>query len=132
MKEPRWVPESAVIAMQEELIAEHGGATGIRDSGLLSASLARPRHLFAYSDTVTLFDLAAAYAYGLAKNHAFVDGNKRIALVVIDVFLHLNGYELVASEAEAVIKITNLVEGIDEQDFIAAWVAANSQELGLE
>jgi death-on-curing protein len=68
----------------------------------------------------------------LAKNHAFVDGNKRIALVVIDVFLRLNGYELVASEAEAVIKITNLVEGIDEQDSIAAWIAANSQELGLE
>jgi death-on-curing protein len=81
---------------------------------------------------VTLFDLAALYAYGLAKNYAFIDGNKRIALVVIDVFLRLNGYELVASEAEAVIKINNLVEGIDEQDSIAAWVAANSQELGLE
>jgi len=132
MKEPRWVPESAVIAMHEELIAEHGGATGIRDSGLLSASLARPKHLIAYSDTVTLFDLAAAYAYGLAKNHAFVDGNKRISLVVTDVFLRINGYELVASEAEAVIKINNLVEGIDEQDSIAAWIAANSQELGLE
>jgi death-on-curing protein len=79
-----------------------------------------------------LFDLAALYAYGLAKNYAFIDGNKRIALVVIDVFLRLNGYELVASEAEAVIKINNLVEGIDEQDSIAAWVAANSQELGLE
>jgi death-on-curing protein len=132
MKEARWVPESAVIAMHEELIAEHGGAAGIRDSGLLSASLARPKHLLTYSDTVTLFDLAAAYAYGLAKNHAFVDGNKRIALVVIDVFLRLNGYELVASEAEAVIKINNLVEGIEEQDSIAIWVAANSQELGLE
>lgn len=124
--------ESAVIAMHEELIAEHGGATAIRDSGLLSASLARAKDLFTYSDRVTLFDLAAAYAYGFAKNHAFIDGNKRIALVVIDVFLRLNGYELIAQEAEAVIKITNLAEGIEEQDSIAAWIAANSQELDLE
>jgi death-on-curing protein len=84
------------------------------------------------SDRVTLFDLAAAYAYGFAKNHAFIDGNKRIALVVIDVFLRLNGYELIAQEAEAVIKITNLAEGIEEQDSIVAWIAANSQELDLE
>ncbi len=67
-----------------------------------------------------MFDLAAAYAYGFAKNHAFIDGNKRIALVVIDVFLRLNGYKLVASEAEAVIKINNLIEGIDEHNSIAA------------
>ncbi|WP_414585413.1 type II toxin-antitoxin system death-on-curing family toxin [Scytonema sp. PCC 10023] len=132
MKEPRWVSESAVIAMHEELIAEHGGATAIRDSGLLSASLARAKHLFTYSDSATLFDLAAAYAYGLAKNHAFIDGNKRIPLVVIDVFLRLNGYELIAQEAEAVIKITNLAAGIEEQDSIAAWIGANSQELDLE
>ena len=119
MKQPRWIPESAVIAMQEALIADHGGMIGIRDSGLLSASLARPQHLFNYSDRVTLFELAAAYAYGLAKNHVFLDGNKRIALVVIDIFLRLNGYELIASEAEAVIKITNLAAGVEEQDSIA-------------
>ena len=106
MKEPYWMPESAVIAIQEELIAEQGGVAGIRDSELLSTSLARPKHLFAYSDSATLFDLAAVYVYGLAKNYAFIDGNKRIALVVIDVFLRLNGYELVASEAEAVIHKT--------------------------
>ena len=133
MKEPRWMPELAVIAIHEELITEHGGATGLRDSGLLWASLARPKHLFTYSnDTVTLFDLAAAYAYGLAKNHPFVDGNKRIALAVIDVFLRLNGYHLAASEAQAVIKISNLAQGIEDQDSIAAWIAGNSQELNLE
>jgi death-on-curing protein len=132
MKEPCWVPESAVIAIQEKLIAEQGGVAGIRDSELLSASLARPKHLFAYSDSVTLFDLAAVYVYGLAKKYAFIDGNKRIALVIIDVFLRLNGYELVASEAEAVIKINNLVAGLEEQDSIAAWIAANAQELDLE
>lgn len=132
MKEPCWVPESAVIAIQEQLISEQGGVPGIRDSELLSGSLTKPKYLFANSDNVTLFDLAAVYVYGLAKNYAFIDGNKRIALVVIDVFLRLNGYELVASEAEAVIKINNLVAGLEKQDSIAAWIAVNSQELGLE
>ncbi|NEN99106.1 MAG: type II toxin-antitoxin system death-on-curing family toxin [Moorea sp. SIO3I7] len=129
MKEPRWVPEQAVIAIHDELIVEHGGCFGLRDPNLLSSSLARPKHLFAYSDSASLFDIAAAYAFGLAKNHPFVDGNKRIALAVIDVFLRLNGYELVAAEEEAVIKINNLVEGIENQESIATWIAANSQEL---
>lgn len=128
MKEPRWVPEIAVSAMHEELIAEHGGASGLRDSGLLSASLARPRHLFSYSENATLFDLAAAYGYGLAKNHSFVDGNKRIALAVIDVFLRLNGYKLVAPEPEAVVMMINLVEGVENQDSLAAWISENSQK----
>jgi death-on-curing protein len=132
VKEPRWVPEQAVIAMHDELIAEHGGDSGLRDPGLLSASLARPQHLFTYSDSASLFELAAAYAFGLAKNHAFVDGNKRIALAVIDVFLRLNGYELVAAEEESVIKINDLVEGIENQETIAAWIAANSQELSQD
>lgn len=132
MKEPRWVPKQAVITMHGELIEEHGGDSGLREPGLLSASLARPQHLFAYSDSASLFDLAAAYAFALAKNHAFVDGNKRIALAVIDVFLRLNGYELVAAEEESVIKIKDLIEGIENQDTIAAWIAANSQELPKE
>ncbi|NEO68517.1 type II toxin-antitoxin system death-on-curing family toxin [Moorena sp. SIO3H5] len=129
MKEPRWVPEQAVIAIHDKLILEHGGCFGLRDPNLLSSSLARPKHLFRYSDSASLFDLAAAYAFGLAKNHPFVDGNKRIALAVIDVFLRLNRYELVAVEEEAVIKINNLVEGIENQESIATWIAANSQEL---
>ncbi|NEQ71346.1 MAG: type II toxin-antitoxin system death-on-curing family toxin [Symploca sp. SIO2D2] len=87
MKEPRWVPDQAVIAIHDELIAEHEGDSGLRDPGLLAASLARPKNVFTYTDNATLCDLAAAYAFGLAKNHAFVDGNKRIALAVIDVFL---------------------------------------------
>ncbi|OLT69086.1 death-on-curing protein [Moorena producens 3L] len=108
---------------------EHGGCFGLRDPNLLSSSLARPKHLFAYSDSASLFDLTAAYAFSLAKNHPFVDGNKRIALAVIDVFLRLNGYELVAAEEEAVIKINNLVEGIENQESIATWIAGNSQEV---
>ncbi|MDI9635849.1 type II toxin-antitoxin system death-on-curing family toxin [Oscillatoria amoena NRMC-F 0135] len=129
MKQPHWVPEAAVIEIHRQLITEHGGTAGIRDSGLLSASLARPKNLFVYAKTVSLFDLAAAYAYGLAKNHAFVDGNKRIALAIIDVFLRLNGYELIAPESEAVIKIINLVEGIDNQESICDWIQSNSQKL---
>lgn len=129
MKEPRWVPEQAVIDIHDELIQEHGGCFGLRDPNLLSSSLARPKNLFAYIDSASLFDLAAAYAFSLAKNHPFVDGNKRIALAVIDVFLRLNGYELVAAEEEAVTKIKDLVEGIENQESIATWIAANSQEL---
>lgn len=129
MNEPCWVPESAVRAIHGELISEHGGIAGLRDSGLLSANLARPQHLFTYSDSPDLFDIAAAYAYGLAKNHAFVDGNKRIALAVIDVFLRLNNYKLIAAEVDAVIKINDLVAGIESQESIAAWLKANSQKL---
>lgn len=129
MKEPRWVPETAVVAIHEELIAEHGGKPELRDSGLLSASLARPRHLFSYSENATLFDLAAAYGYGLAKNHSFVDGNKRIALAAIDVFLRLNNYKLVAPEPEAVVMMINLVDGVEDQESLAAWIGENSQEL---
>ncbi|NEO47689.1 MAG: type II toxin-antitoxin system death-on-curing family toxin [Moorea sp. SIO4A3] len=109
MKEPRWVPEQAVIAIHDKLILEHGGCSGLRDPNLLSSSLARPKHLFYYIDSASLFDIAAAYAFSLAKNHPFVDGNKRIALAVIDVFLRLNRYELVAVEEEAVTKINDLV-----------------------
>lgn len=129
MKEPRWVPETAVSVIHEELIVEHGGEPGLRDSGLLSASLARPRHLFSYSENATVFELAAAYGYGLAKNHSFVDGNKRIALAIIDVFLRLNGYKLVAPESEAVVMMISLVEGVENQESLAAWIAKNSQEL---
>lgn len=129
MKEPRWIPESAIREIQQQLIAEHGGAEGLRDPGLLSASLARPKHLFYYNDTATLFNLAAAYAYGLAKNHCFLDGNKRIALAAIDVFLRINGYQLIAPETEAVIMIIGLVEGVEDEDTLAAWIRQNSEKI---
>jgi death-on-curing protein len=122
------VAELAVTAMHQELIAEHGGDTGLRDPGLLSASLARPQHLLVYGVNASLFDLAAAYGYGLAKNYCFVDGNKRIALTVIDVFLRLNRYKLVAPEAEAVIMMLSL-EGVENQETLARWIELNSQEL---
>ncbi|RUR84453.1 type II toxin-antitoxin system death-on-curing family toxin [Chlorogloeopsis fritschii PCC 9212] len=105
------------------------GTPGLIDAGLLSATLARPKHSFCYSENVTLFDLAAAYGYGLAKNHCFIDGNKRISLAVIDVFLRLNGYMLAAPEAEAVVMILGLVEETENQDTLAVWIKDNSQQL---
>lgn len=130
MKEPRWVPPSAVTAIHQELIAEHGGKIGLRDPELISVSLAKPRYVLAYSQNdVDLFDLAAAYGYNLAKNHCFIDGNKRIALTVMDVFLRLNGYKLVAPETEAVMMMFSITAGAESQEHLAAWIAMNSQKL---
>ncbi len=129
MKEPHWIPIEAICAMHLELIAEHGGLPGIRDQGLLESALARPRNLWAY-EKPTLFDLAAAYGFGLAKNHGFVDGNKRIALAAIDVFLRINGYHLTATEADAVATIRRLAESKLNQAGLAAWVGKHVAKSG--
>lgn len=102
MREPLWISERAVIDIHEALIAAHDGMSGLRDPNLRSSSLARPQNLFFYNPEASLFDLAAAYGYGFARNHPFIDGNKRTALVVIDVFLRINGYRLIAPEPAAV------------------------------
>lgn len=99
--EPFWISEPLAKAMHDDQLRQHGGIPGIRDENLLSASLARPQNLFVYGESPTLFDLAAAYGYGLAKNHPFVDGNKRAAFVVMTVFLELNGYSLEVPVSEA-------------------------------
>jgi death-on-curing protein len=92
MSEPRWTLDSVVVAVHRMLVAEHGGSPGIRDQGLLDSALARPRQRFCYEPQATIFDLAAAYGYGLAKNHPFVDGNKRVALAITAIFLEINGF----------------------------------------
>ena len=128
MSEPVWLSRDLVLAIQAELIAQFGGAVGIRDEGLLESALARPQNLFAYGEP-SLTDLAAAYAYGLTRNHPFLDGNKRIALSALDVFLQLNGMELTASEAEAVVVMRDLAAGeLDEPDF-ATWIRINTAAL---
>jgi death-on-curing protein len=130
VKPPVWVLQEAVIAIQEQLLAAFGGPAGIRDAGLLESALARPEHRFAYGRTVvTVFDLAAAYAFGLAKNHAFVDGNKRIAFATAVLFLELNGYWLEASEADAVIQTLALAAGELKEDEYAEWLKANSKRV---
>ncbi|MFQ5953727.1 MAG: type II toxin-antitoxin system death-on-curing family toxin [Kiloniellales bacterium] len=128
MREPVWLTETLVMALHEELIARFGGHGGVRDRGLLQSALARPRNLLAYGEPI-LERLAASYAFGLARNHPFVDGNKRVALAAIDVFLQLNGRELVAPEAEAVVVMRELAAGKIDEAALAAWIEANVERL---
>lgn len=113
----RWVPESAVRAIHAGLIAEHGGRGGLRKAGLLSSALARPRNKKVYGAASSLFDLAAAYGVAIARNHPFIDGNKRVALVLIYVFLEMNGVRLEASEKDAVEVMLAIAAGqMDEKE----------------
>lgn len=125
MLEPVWVSDKIVLAIHEDQLIQHGGSSGIRDRNLLGASLARPKHLFTYS-TPTIFDLAAAYGYGIAKNHPFVDGNKRTAFMVMYTFLGLNSYWLEVPEPEVVIKMEGLTTNIETQESIAVWLENNT------
>lgn len=119
-----WIEESVVLALHEEHLAEHGGAVGIRDRGLLQSALNRPQHLVAYDDP-DIAALAAAYGYGLVRNHPFVDGNKRTAFTVTETFLALNGHELTADDLSCVITMLRLAEGgLSEKEF-ADWIRAN-------
>ena len=127
MKEPQWLLRETVLAMQERLLAEFGGLSGVRDAGLLDSAMARPQQLSAYGQP-SLFDLAAAYAYGLVRNHPFVDGNKRIAFIAAVVFLELNGRRFTASEAEAALKTLALAaRELNEADY-AAWLQDHSRK----
>lgn len=124
MKQPNWLSEAGIRKAHAELIVEHGGSDGIRDEGLLQSALARPRNLLAYGEP-TIFALDAAYGFGIARNHPFVDGNKRAALIAIVMFLRRNGHRLMAPEAEAVVVIRDLAAGSLSEDELAAWIAAN-------
>ena len=116
-----WVETDIVLAIHEEQLAEHGGADGVRDMGLLESALARPQNLLAYGKP-DLADLAAAYAAGIARNHPFVDGNKRTACVVAETFVELNDAEIAADDASAYEAMLGLAEGrIDEKAF-ATWM----------
>ena len=128
MKEPVWIPDAAVRAIHLELIAEYGGLLEVRDENLLQSALARPRNLFAYGDP-DLFELAATYAFGLARNHPFADGNKRVAFASMTVFLELNGHELVAEKADAIGTMLGLAAGKLSQTELAAWIRRNSRRI---
>jgi len=118
-----WLEKALALAIHDRQLAEHGGSAGVRDEGLLESALARPQQLHAYGDPAPdLADLAAALAYGLARNHPFLDGNKRTAHVAYRTFLALNGAELVATDEEKYLTMLALAEGkLKEQDF-AAWL----------
>ncbi len=128
MNEPRWLSKDLVLALHGELIAEYGGHAGVRDTGLLESALARPLHISTYGDP-TLYELAAAYAVGIVRNHPFLDGNKRTGLAAADVFLQLNGRELTASEIEAVVVFQDLAAGELDEAVQAKWIEANAAEL---
>lgn len=120
--EPVWVREDTALAIHQRQLAEHGGLGGVRDMGLLQSALARPQHMFHYRPDISLAELAAAYGFGIAKNHAFVDGNKRSALALTDLFLMLNGFEIIASAEENYRAIIALAEGTWGEEAYAAWL----------
>lgn len=124
MSDPVWLRPDAVMAIHDAQLAEHGGSAGLRDAGLLESALARPLNLHAYG-APDLAALAAAYGFGIARNHPFVDGNKRTALVSLETFLALNGAELGADDADCVVTILALAAGDLTEDALADWVRRN-------
>ena len=129
MKEFVWVLDEVILALHDEQLATHGGLAGVRDRGAVESALARPRNLVAYEACDDIARLAAAYAYGIARNHGFADGNKRTALVTADLFLMLNGYALVSSPVENVLTILNLADGSLSQAELTSWFRQNIKSL---
>lgn len=129
MREPRGLTRVMIDAMHSELLLEHGGASGIRDGGeaLIESALARPRNRFAYEEASDLVDLAAAYLFGLAKNHGYIDGNKRIGFAAAATFLLLNGLRLTASETDAYDTVIGLVEGRLSEEEVARWMRSHGE-----
>jgi death on curing protein len=117
-----WVADSVVLAIHEAQLAEHGGIAGIRDEGLLASALARPRKLEAYGEDVNAASLAAAYAFGIARNLPFLDGNERTAFVVMKLFLELNGFVLTADDADCISTILSLASGDLVEKALAGWL----------
>jgi death-on-curing protein len=120
--EPEWIEYEVVLAIQEAQLAEHGGLPGIRDQGLLESALARPKNLFAYSPAATLKQLAAAYAVGIGKNHAFLDGNKRTAWFVCAVFLELNGISVDRDQLDVVRLMLEIANSSMTEEEVTAWL----------
>jgi death-on-curing protein len=128
MSDWKWINRQALLLLHDESLAEHGGASGLRDEGLLDSALSRPLNRVAYGDIPDVADLAAAYGIGLAKNHPFVDGNKRAAFLAVGLFCLLNGYRLAATQAEATLTMFSVAAGeMDEQRF-AQWLRGHLQK----
>lgn len=125
--EPVWLLRAVIEAVHDRLIIDHGGLSGIRDEALLDSALARPRQALAYG-APDLFDLAAAYALGIARNHPFVDGNKRTAFMAAYVFLARNGHRLAMDEGETVVMMIRAAEGSLDEGDLADWFRRNSEQ----
>jgi len=126
MNDPVWILPDVVIAVHQMLLAEHGGLPGIRDEALLDSALNRPRQHFTYGYKLSMFDLAASYAYGLSRNHPFADGNKRVALTVAALFLELNGYTFDATEPESALIFRQLAAGDISEENLSTWLEESS------
>ena len=123
MEEPVWLSKGLVLQVHDRQLLEHGGSAGVRDEGLLESALARPQQRWAYSEPAAdLPALAAAYACGISRNHPFVDGNKRTAAVACELFLELNGYVLLAEDAELYPLFMGIAAGELEEDELATWL----------
>ncbi len=125
MSEPEWIEKTTLMLLVGETLADHGGARGIRDEGLLESALGRPQNLFAYEGVTDIARLAAAYGFGVAKNHPFIDGNKRAALIALMTFVELNGHVFKATQIEAFQTILALATGDVTELELAAWVRRN-------
>lgn len=121
-----WLDPAVLTAVHDEQLAEHGGAAGVRDVGMFESALARPRHLVAYGDP-SVAELAAAYGFGIARNHPLIDGNKRTAFVAVELFLALNGHELTAGDADCVLTMLAVAAGEISEARFAAWIGGQLQ-----
>jgi death-on-curing protein len=128
-RKPRWISRKALLLLHEESLAEFGGAPGLRDEALLDSALARPKNAYAYRPRSTVAELAAAYAFGLAKNHAFTDGNKRVAFLSIGLFLAINGYQLIARQIDAIRTMMAVASGEVDEATLADWIGRNSKRI---
>lgn len=126
-REPIWLTPAIVLAIHGDLLEQHGGLPGVRDEGLVQSALSRPRYKWVYRETRDLFVCAAAYGFGIAKNHGFSDGNKRTAFQSMYTFLGLNGIGLLAPEPEAVSVMLAVADGSLSEDGLAKWLRANSK-----
>ena len=131
-KEPEWISKETLLLLHSESIAEFGGSMGIRDKGLLESALAKPQNRFACEQETDIAVLAASYGFGIAKNHPFVDGNKRAALSSIGLFLGLNGTRLTASQPATIKTILGLAAGNISEEKLAQWIGGNISELGTQ
>ncbi len=126
MQDPIWIDKPEILIAHSMQLAEHGGSDGIRDETLLDSALAKPRNVFAYGNSVSLPRLAAFYASGIARNHPFVDGNKRTALVVSEGFLRVNGLKIVSAPEEKYFTFVHLADGSFSEDELAAWLTKHA------
>jgi death-on-curing protein len=124
MDEPLWLTREIVVAIHDEQLTIHGGASGLRDEGMLESALQRPRNKWSYEDG-ELPELAAAYAFGIARNHPFVDGNKRTSLLALYTFLGINSFDFVVPEAEAAAIILSLAAGEVSEESLTRWIRDN-------